>query len=993
MDSDRWQRLETLFFAALELNASEKQAFLNEACGDDFELRQELESMLSADEESMALALESRLLSDEGQEGYNPNDLIGSHIGSYRLEKLIGEGGMGEVYLAQRDDDHFDQKVALKLVRPGYRSSQMLARFRMERQVLARLSHPNITQLLDGGIDKEGRPYLVMQYVDGIPITEFCDKHALSIDERLTLFRTVCGAVQHAHRNLVVHRDLKPSNILVTEEGVVKLLDFGIAKLLDPDWDFSIAVTRSQVRLMTPEYAAPEQVKGEAITTATDVYALGVLLYEILSGRRPYRLESRMQAEIERVICEEDPVRPSTAVTEPIERDKTPSTPEAVSKARRTGIGRLKKMLQGDLDNIVMMALRKEPERRYLSVEQFTQDIHRYLEQKPLIARPNTFGYRLRKYVKRHRMGIAAAFFIVLSLISGLGMTLHQSRETRIERDRAEQALEQSEAVTAFLMGLFKASDLEEAGADSLSAQDLLERGVARAYELKGEPRVYARMLDVIGLSFLSLGRYQKAQPLLEQSLDTWKELDDPVQTAAVARHMARLWFEQQDLKQGEQWLNESVSMLEYTRDISPAERAEILHMTANYDLDRGEFTHADSIFREVVALREALFGPDDLRTLRSVRGWAQARYNLNQDAESEALYRRALAGYEAQYGEVHIEVARLKDYLSTLLYRRDEFEKALQLSSESVALSRKIYPADHPSLGIRLVNHAKLLMSRELRDEAEPLLVEAATLFKNAFGASHPDYAWALQNWATILMGQQKYAEAEAILEEIVDIHRESLGPDHPRLGTTLHSYSGLLGLKGEYDQAEEVELEALRIYQEAFGPNHISSATAYSLLANHAVHAKAFERALEYAEKSLAMYDVLYPDGHVRIATPLSLKATIFIDTGKAAEAEPLLRKALSIRSAAFGADHWRVGQVRAELGRCLLDLNELEEARRELQSAFNIHERDDRWNNTMKKIVRQLVRYHREVPQPDSVQVYEALLNRRFPALDTFSGRNVK
>ena len=393
MDAQRWGKIESLFFTAIELNPRERAAFLEAACDGDISLREELEAMLAADEDSMAFALESKFFSEESLKP-DPSKLIGMHIGPYRVEQIIGEGGMGTVYLAERDDEQFNQKVALKLVRPGYHSAELYRRFRIERQILARLTHPNITRLLDGGITPDGQPYLVMQYVEGRPITAFCDEQSLSIGERLSLFRTVCAAVHHAHRNLVVHRDLKPSNILVTDDGVVKLLDFGIAKLLEPELYVSKVVTQSQMRLMTPEYAAPEQVRGDTITTATDIYALGVLLYELLSGRRPYRLTSRIQAEIERIICEEDPQRPSTALTAGAQRTTvtTDPTAEVLSRARRTGVSRLKKMLQGDLDNIVMMALRKEPDRRYNSAKQLAEDISSYLSGRPVDARSNTAG-------------------------------------------------------------------------------------------------------------------------------------------------------------------------------------------------------------------------------------------------------------------------------------------------------------------------------------------------------------------------------------------------------------------------------------------------------------------------------------------------------------------------------------------------------------------------------------------------------------------------
>lgn len=980
----RWDKLNELFFAALDCEASQRSAFLDKACGDDRELREELESMLAVEEDTHALALESRLLSNDAS-NLGPETLIGTRIGPYRLEKLIGEGGMGEVYLADRDDDQYQQKVALKLVRPGYRNVELLTRFRVERQVLARLNHPNITRLLDGGIDNEGRPYLVMQFIEGLPITKFCDKNGLSIDERLALFSKVCDAVHYAHRNLVVHRDLKPSNILVTEEGVVKLLDFGIAKLLSPESEgVSIAITRSQIRLMTPEYAAPEQVKGEVITTATDVYALGVLLYEMLTGRRPYKLDKRLQAEVERIICEEDPQRPSTAVTDEAapQSVQTILSTEAISRARRTGVKRLRKMLQGDLDNLVLMALRKEPERRYASAEQFALDIQRYLREEPLLARPSTMGYRLRKYLKRHRVGVGAAGLVLLSLIGGLGLALYQAQKTEQQRDRAERALEQSEEVATFLMGLFQANSPSEARGDTLTAQDLLERGVERAIEIKGQPEVYARMLDVIGQSYLSLGKSEKAQPLLEAARETWMQLGNTPETARTMRHLAGFWIEQREMEKGDSLLTEAMRLLQNTEGVSRLDWADAFYARASYFYDLADYPKADSIYRRVLAIRENRLGADHPSTLRTVRGLAITLEKQGHYDEAEALYRRALAGYQATYGDVHIEIARVKDYLSTLLYQRDEFDEAVQLSEESVALSRKIYPADHPKLGVRLGNHAKLLISRERRAEAEPLLDEAAALFKAAYGSQNADYAWVRQVQATNLMNRQAYEEATEIFEEVTEIHRATLGESHPRLGTTLLTFGSLESIKGNYDAAELRALEALDIYKRVYGDQHLNVATAYSHLTSHALGQKHIEKALIYVENGIEIYHALFPDGHVRIATALNLKGRILLEQGQAREAIALFQEAIDMRTPAFGADHWLVGQIRNHLGAGFIANNQPEEGGIEFTQAYRNYEAANRWNGEMKQILERLESYHAMVNQADSVRFYAEKRKARFP-----------
>ncbi len=356
----------------------------------------------------------------------NPFDsLAGQRVGPYLLLREIGVGGMGAVYLAERADEEYKKRVAIKIVKRGMDSAEILARFRYERQILASLDHPNIARLIDGGTMAEGMPYFVMEYVEGERIDRYCNAHKLSTRERLQLFRTVCNAIHYAHRNLVVHRDIKPGNILVTADGTVKLLDFGIAKVLDPRFDPDAAArTRTWDRPMTPAYASPEQVRGQAVTTASDIYSLGVVLYELLTGQRPYEVKGILPHEIAKVVCETEPERPSTVVV----RATTSTTGEPVSREREEEQERLRKQLKGDLDNIVMMAMRKEPERRYLSVDQFSEDIRRHLDGLPVIARQDNLGYRAGKFIRRHKAGVLAVAMVMVSLAIGIVMTARQAR-------------------------------------------------------------------------------------------------------------------------------------------------------------------------------------------------------------------------------------------------------------------------------------------------------------------------------------------------------------------------------------------------------------------------------------------------------------------------------------------------------------------------------------------------------------------------------------
>src|SRR6266852_344966 len=434
---ERWQRVKEIFAEAQDRTPAERVDFLEKACAGDGSLQNEVESLLAAAESEAA---------EDGSiatGGHSPVEdaTIGRRVGAYKIVQRIGRGGMATVYLASRADEQYEKQVAIKILLPELDSDDLLRRFRNERQTLAKLDHPNIVKLLDGGSTEEGLPYLVLDYVEGVPIDKYCDNHKLSTEERLRLFCQICAAVQCAHQNLVVHRDLKPSNILITEEGTPKLLDFGISKVLQPR--NGSPITQTLTRRMTPAYASPEQVKGEAVTPATDIYSLGVVLYELLTGHRPYKLKHQTPAEVERAICEEEPEKPSTAVNR-VETEDLPDgttlcrTPEIVSASREGQPEKLRRRLSGDLDNIVLMALQKEPQRRYVSVEAFSQDIQRHLQHRPVKARPSTLAYRSAKFVRRHKTEVLAAMMMMVVLLVAIGYTVWEQRRA-MERALAER--------------------------------------------------------------------------------------------------------------------------------------------------------------------------------------------------------------------------------------------------------------------------------------------------------------------------------------------------------------------------------------------------------------------------------------------------------------------------------------------------------------------------------------------------------------------------
>jgi eukaryotic-like serine/threonine-protein kinase len=522
MTPERYLQVKAIFLSALDTAPEVRADFLNQQCANDEELFSEVFSLLESHQRSDDfIEIPAIQAISPAEIELHHETLPGQSIGSYQVVKELGHGGMGTVYLAVRSDDQYQKRVAIKLVRSGMDSEFVRKRFRHERQILANLDHPNISRLVDGGTTQNGMPWLAMEYIEGIEITEYCDQKQLSINDRLKIFLQVCSAVQFAHQNLVIHRDIKPGNILITADGTPKLLDFGIAKLVSPQNSQSMDQTVTEMRLMTPGYASPEQARGESITTASDVYSLGVVLYELLTGHRPYHVSAQPANEVLRIICEEQPSKPSTSVSKTealtnVDGSQSTITPEMVSRAREGQPGKLRKRLSGDLDNIVLMAMRKEPQRRYASISQLSEDLRRHLEGLPVFAREDNFKYRAGKFIARHKVGVAATILITLSLLGGMMTTLWQARKAErrfndvrrlansfmFEVNDAIEKLPGSTPARALLVK--RALEYLDSLAQESSNDVTLQRELATAYQkvgkIQGDP-YYANLGDIDGAS------------------------------------------------------------------------------------------------------------------------------------------------------------------------------------------------------------------------------------------------------------------------------------------------------------------------------------------------------------------------------------------------------------------------------------------------------------------------------------------------------------
>ena len=782
MSFDR-RRIEALFDEALDLPASERDPWLVDACAADAALLATLRELLAAHDRTEGLferAADARaLLPPEPGRDEAPGGPETDRIGPYRLIRELGRGGMGVVYLAERADGQFWQRVAVKLVQRGLHGPELRGRFEAERQILAALDHPNIARLLDGGITPDGRPYLVMECVDGLPIDDYCRRHGLDLRDRLRLFCTAARAVQQAHRHLVVHRDLKPSNILVTERGQVKLVDFGIAKILDPArLRLDVPDTRTGMRFLTPEYASPEQVTGRPVTTASDVYALGVVLYELLTGTRPHRLAGLSAAEAERVVLGVDPPAPSAVV-------RAGSAPDAGRRARQ---------LRGDLDRIALVALRKEPERRYASPEALAEDLERFLAGEPVRAARDGRGYRARKFVRRHRVGVAAGIAVFLSLAGGLAAALWQGNRAGEARDRAESALAETRDVNDFLVGLFGMEESEAGTIDTAAARALLDRGLGRLDALSSRPEVEARLLEAMALLYRELRDRDRADSLLRRSLAVRRAVLGP-------RH---------------------------------PETASALFALGLVDRGRGRFDESVEHFRTAWEIRRDALGPEHPGTTEALYQLGAALVYVGRRDDAERAHREVLAIRRRSLGADDPALATALEVVAAAARRNGEFPESLALLEEAVAIRRRAFGPDDPRVGQTLILMGDIYFMHMRRPaEAEPYFLEAIEV--NRRRGTPPGWylAHALGSYAYFLSNTGDTAGPDTLYPQILEMLGSTFGADDARTLSETEFFAAHLFRTGRAREARDLSLRALEGRRKSVPDDHPSLAGPYLALA----------------------------------------------------------------------------------------------------------------------------------------------------------------
>jgi eukaryotic-like serine/threonine-protein kinase len=874
-----WLRVKSLFAQAQDQPIEERDAWLKTVCAGDAALLNELRSLLAAQSapDCMGGTVSHLLTPLLAEEHCGPG--VDERIGPYKLLRLLGEGGMGRVFLAERADGQFRQQVALKLIRAEFASTELRERFLRERDILARLAHPNIAQLHDGGVSADGAPYFTLEYVEGEPLTRWCDLRKMGIPERLKLLLKVCEAVQYAHRNLVVHRDLKPSNILVTTDGEPKLLDFGIAKPLDETEQRGI--TNAQSQPMTREYAAPEQVLGEPVTTTTDVYALGVLLYELLCGHLPYARAERGEVSWPKAIIDESPEPLTRALARPVRVEN--EEPAFDATITRGGAAKtLHRALRGDLERIVQRALEKAPEARFASVDAFADDVRAHLEGRALPG--GNRRYRMAKFLRRHRAGVAVGSLMTLLVIAGIAGVVYQARET------AKQA-QTVTVVKDFLLSLFNASSPNEAKGRDLSVRELLDRGSNQIdHGLETQPELRSELQGVLGRIYFQLGLYDQARTLQQSALAPGNR-STLLATATLQRQFAETLAMRGDLANAEPLIEQASEVFEEDATSAP-ERIRTWIAWSGIAQKESKAAASEDYARRAVDLARSSDVPKELLgNALSAQGLAE--WDLRNVTKSEALYREALQIHRNAFGDIDLRVAYDRQNLTLALRNLGRYSEALEQARQNLAICEKI------------------------------------------LGPQHPDVSRALSTLGTTLYHMAQYEEAEQVLRRGVAVARSSLGDDNPITATALNNLGLVLTDWHGLDEAERVYDEALRIYAAHFTAGHNSVLIAASNLAFvHGLQGK-----LEQAERELRDLLVLDRQGGIRDEVwELNRLGDVRRKRGDWREAVTLHRQALEESVKLFAPNARQTALSHYYLGAALVDGGQRDEAQAELRAAID-------------------------------------------------------
>jgi serine/threonine protein kinase/tetratricopeptide (TPR) repeat protein len=904
MTPERWQQIDQLLDAALQRNAEERGSFLTDSCAGDDSLRREIESLLEAHNRAATFIEASPPVAAEVITDDQVKGMIGRTLGHYQIRALLGAGGMGEVWLAEQREP-VRRRVALKVVKAGMNTREVIARFESERQALALMDHPAIAKVFDAGSTPEGAPYFVMEYVAGVPITAYCDRHRLSTRARLELFMHVCDGVQHAHQKAIIHRDLKPSNILVTEmHGRVapKIIDFGVAKALTLKLTAVTMFTRVGALLGTPEYMSPEQAlsSGEDIDTRTDVYSLGIILYELLAGVPPIELRKIAFEEFLRRLREQEPPRPSTRI-----RTQEPTTVSELAHNRQREPQALLKELRGDLDSIALKAIEKDRSRRYSSPSDLAADIGRYLNNQAVLAVPPSAPYRARKFARRHRTALVTTAAFMLVLILAAGVSIRQGIRANREATVAQREAAAAQAINDFLQNdlLAQASAVTQSGPSAKLDPDLkvrtaLDRAAARITgRFEQQPEIEAAIRDTIGQAYIDLGLYPEARTQLERALDLHRRVlgTENAKTLKTMTRLGRTVYLQGKYAEAEALAVQAVAIQRRVLGSEHPDTLASMNNLGNVYGDEGKYAQGEALHSQALEIRRRVWGSEHPDTLASMNNLARVYLQQGKLAQAEVLNSQTLEIRRRVLGPEHPYTVGSMNNLAFVYLEQGKLAQAEVLLRETLEIRRRVLgPEHHDTLGA--TNNLALVYLYEGKYvQAEALFGQTLEIKRRVLGSEHPDTLNSTHNLARVYAAQGKYVQAETLLSQALEIRRRVLGPENPDTLSSMNSLADVHAARGNYAQAEALLGQTLEVRRRVLGPDHPNTLNTLSSLAFLYQRQGKYQLAETHAAQALTgRRHTLGPEHTDTMASAADL-ALAYVLQGKFPEGEPLAREAV--------------------------------------------------------------------------------------------------